>query len=68
MATSTRTILAFMAAFGLALAAQPAAAASPEERVKAAYLYKLASFVRWPNESCREFRVGVAGSEEVVDV
>ena len=68
MATSIRTILAFMAAFGLALAAQPAAAASPEERVKAAYLYKLASFVRWPNESGREFRVCVAGSGEVVDV
>ena len=30
--------------------AAPAGGATPEAEVKAAYLYKLASFVRWPDE------------------
>ena len=37
-----------LAALGLALSAAGASAATPEAEVKAAYLYKLASFVRWP--------------------
>ena len=62
-----RSILCIGAVAGIVLGASPAAAVSPEARVKAAYLYKLASFVRWPDETARrgEFRMCVAGSNEV---
>lgn len=52
-----------------ALAPSSAHAASPEARVKAAYLYKLASFVRWPDGAAHgQFRVCVAGSSEIAGV
>ena len=56
-----------IAALGFSVSAQPALAASPEARVKAAYLFKLASFVRWPDDVARrsEFRLCVAGNNEV---
>lgn len=48
----------------------PAAAASAEAQVKAAYLYKLASFVRWPPEVAPRgaFRFCVFGRSDVADV
>lgn len=48
----------------------PAAAATPEAQVKAAYVYKLASFVRWPAEAARtdEFRLCVSGRRDVAEV
>ena len=51
----------------LALGPTPAAAASPEAQVKAAYLYKFASFVRWPDSATRRstFRLCVAGRGDV---
>jgi hypothetical protein len=60
-------VAAALAALGLVLGAPSAAAASPEARVKAAYLYKLASFVRWPDDTARggEFRLCVAGNNDV---
>ena len=57
-----------LAALALVLMPSGAVAATPEDRVKAAYLFKLASFVRWPNDSGREFRICVAGSSDVVQV
>ena len=62
-----RTIICIVAGAGLMFAAAPAIAASAEAKVKAAYLYKLASFVRWPDGAGRrgEFRMCVAGSNEV---
>lgn len=55
-----------IAALGIVLASAPASAASPEARVKSAYLYKLASFVRWPDATRGgEFRLCVAGNNEV---
>ncbi|MGN6496164.1 MAG: YfiR family protein [Tsuneonella sp.] len=57
------------AALALTLAPTPAHAVSPEARVKAAYLYKLASFVRWPDGAARgQFRMCVAGSSEIAGV
>lgn len=49
----------------------PAAhAATPEAEVKAAYLYKLASFVRWPDANGLNgaFRICVAGRSDVAGV
>lgn len=46
----------------------PAAAATSEAEVKAAYLYKLASFVRWPGDSSGPFRICVAGRGDVAGV
>jgi hypothetical protein len=55
-----------VAALGIVLASGTASAATPEERVKSAYIYKLASFVRWPDDPRRsEFRLCVAGNNEV---
>jgi hypothetical protein len=50
--------------------AAPALAATPEAEVKAAYLYKLASFVRWPNENAfgGSFKICVAGRSDVAGV
>jgi hypothetical protein len=47
-----------------------ASAATPEAEVKAAYLYKLASFVRWPDEDAfgGAFRICVAGRSDVAGV
>jgi hypothetical protein len=60
-------IAAALVPLALGLSPVPASAASPEARVKAAYLFKLAAFVRWPNEVARraEFKLCVAGSKEV---
>lgn len=54
----------------LASWAVPAAAATPEAEVKAAYLYKLASFVRWPDDKAPggDFRICVAGRGDVAGV
>jgi uncharacterized protein DUF4154 len=49
--------------------AAPALAAPSEAEVKAAYLYKLASFVRWPDSSeSGSFRICVAGRSDVAGV
>ena len=60
-------LIGAICALGLALGASPVTAASPESRVKAAYLFKLASFVRWPDDVARRgtFRMCVAGNSEV---
>jgi len=51
------------------LQADIADAATPEAEVKAAYLYKLASFVRWPAGSgAGAFRFCIAGRDDVVGV
>jgi hypothetical protein len=54
----------------LALSPASAPAATPEAEVKAAYLYKLASFVRWPDGSNfgGAFKVCVAGRSDVAGV
>jgi hypothetical protein len=63
--TATAIVCA-LAALVAVLAPGSASAASPEARVKSAYLYKLASFVRWPDDSRRsEFRLCVAGNTEM---
>jgi hypothetical protein len=48
----------------------PASAATPEAEVKAAYLYKLASFVRWPDDGMGDgsFRLCVAGRGDIAAV
>ena len=43
----------------------PAFAAPTEAEVKAAYLYKLASFVRWPDGGAGAFRICVAGRSDI---
>lgn len=54
----------------LAAPAVPAVAATTEAEVKAAYLYKLASFVRWPGEggSDATFRICVSGRADIAGV
>jgi hypothetical protein len=61
---------AFAAALaGLTLLhASPAPAATPEAEVKAAYLYKLASFVRWPGNDGGPFRFCVTGRSDIAAV
>jgi hypothetical protein len=60
-----RLILAALLASGSA----SVPAATPEAEVKAAYLYKLASFVRWPDGSDGgSFRLCVAGRSDVAGV
>ena len=62
--------LAIGASVGWAAWAPPAFAATPEAEVKAAYLYKLAAFVRWPNESAfgGSFKICVAGRSDIAGV
>lgn len=50
------------------LVAQPAPAATGEAQVKAAYIYKFASFVRWPDEGGDAFRICVAGRSDIAAV
>jgi len=65
---TARPLLRLLAAAGLALLAiAPAGAATPEAQVKAAYLFKFASFVRWPAGS-GPFRLCVAGRPDVAAV
>lgn len=54
----------------LLLEPQSAAAATSEAQVKAAYIYKLASFVRWPDGAgtAGEFRLCVSGRRDVAAV
>jgi hypothetical protein len=54
----------------LLLEPQSAAAAMSEAQVKAAYIYKLASFVRWPEGAgaAGEFRLCISGRRDVVAV
>ena len=67
MKAGCRFLLAFLA--GLTVSAGPADAATPEAEVKAAYLYKLASFVRWPaNAGSGSFKFCVAGRDDVAGV
>jgi hypothetical protein len=65
-----RGALPVFLALALAPCPDPARAATPEAEVKAAYLYKLASFVRWPNESTvgGSFKICVAGRGDVAGV
>lgn len=51
-------------------AAIPVRAASPEAKVKAAYLYKMSSFVRWPTSvrSGNAFRICLAAQGDVAGV
>lgn len=60
------SILIAVALAGLGTGA-PAQAATPEVEVKAAYLFKLASFVRWPNPLAGDdpFRICVAGRPDI---
>ena len=54
---------------GLIAISGSADAATPEAEVKAAYLYKLASFVRWPaNGAGGSFKFCVAGRDDVAGV
>lgn len=43
----------------------PLPAATPEVQVKAAYLFKLAAFVRWPNPGPDAFRICVSGRADI---
>jgi hypothetical protein len=58
-----------MAAIAAGLIAGPAHAAVSEAQVKAAYLYKLASFVRWPPTAFADpaapLRICVAGRNDI---
>ena len=65
---AARSLCLFVAAALMTLPAS-AAAASAEAQVKAAYLYKLASFVRWPEQAAaaREFRFCVFGRSDVAE-
>jgi hypothetical protein len=50
-------------------AAGSTSAATPEAEVKAAYLYKLASFVRWPDGGgTGSFRICVTGRSDIAQV
>jgi hypothetical protein len=61
-----------LAGLGTTLLLEPglAAAAPSEAQVKAAYVYKLASFVRWPDGAgtADEFRLCVSGRRDVAAV
>jgi hypothetical protein len=47
----------------------PLSAATPEAQVKAAYLFKLASFVRWPSmDGASPFRICVSGRADIAAV
>ena len=54
----------------LVACATSAPAATPEAEVKAAYLYKLASFVRWPDADGAggAFRICIAGRHDIASV
>src|SRR5690349_5965953 len=48
---------------------EPARAVSPESRVKAAYIYKLAAFVKWPEAPAGgRFRFCIVGNNEIAQV
>lgn len=66
-----RSSLVAMALAGLlAFISAPVPAATPEAEVKAAYLYKLAAFVRWPDSAAAagSFRLCVAGRNDIAAV
>lgn len=71
LATPWRAALAstLLAGAGLALAEAPPAPL--ERQVKAAYIYKFAGFVEWPDASFARadsaLQIGVAGSEQLAD-
>jgi hypothetical protein len=54
----------------LLLEPRPAIAATSEAQVKAAYIYKLASFVRWPDGAgtADQFRLCISGRRDVAAV
>ena len=62
-----RSLGAFLALALLAGSPAATAAASLEAQVKAAYLFKLASFVRWPApvDDGDSFRICVAGRDDI---
>jgi hypothetical protein len=70
MATARRWRSRLSAALLVCLAVFSATgdAATPEAEVKAAYLYKLASFVRWPAGGGGSFKFCVAGRDDVAGV
>ena len=57
--------LVALAALALAIQALPARAATAEAQVKAAYLLKLGSFVRWPDYAASRFRICIAGRPDI---
>lgn len=61
-----RLLLAFLA--GLTIISGTGDAATPEAEVKAAYLFKLASFVRWPAGAGGDFKFCIAGRADVAGV
>jgi hypothetical protein len=62
-----RWMLALLA--GLAAISGTADSATPEAEVKAAYLFKLASFVRWPgDDGGGSFKFCIAGRDDVAGV
>ena len=62
--------LPLLGALALAFGPAPGHAATPEAQVKAAYLHRLASFVRWPDGGggINAFRFCVAGRNDIADV
>jgi len=66
-----RGLAALALALSVAVLPVPAGAvATPEAQVKAAYLYKLASFVRWPDSATPDgrFRLCVSGRSDIASV
>lgn len=61
-----RLLLAFFT--GIAVLSGSARSATPEAEVKAAFLYKLAAFVRWPANGGGPFKFCVAGRDDVAGV
>jgi len=57
----------FLPLMALAVSGAPLPAATPEVQVKAAYLFKLAAFVRWPDSAAaaNPFRICVAGRTDI---
>jgi hypothetical protein len=65
--SGSRLLLALLA--GLLMCPAASDAATTEAEVKAAYLYKLASFVNWPaNDGGGTFKFCVAGRDDVANV
>ena len=63
-------LIALSLAAAALLAPTGIVAATPEAQVKAAYLYKLASFVRWPEQTPppASFRICIAGRSDIASI
>jgi len=70
-APNTRTLLMILLMTWFGLLAAPAAATAPEYSIKAAYLYKFASFIEWPEgifpHADSPLVIGVVGDDELAD-